>query len=125
MDIYKWQYGVSPEKGRVKVKPEDMGYYFQGYSFVIGSDNACYKKKLLLRNRESNQVWAIPVENRYRQDIKKNLKDQLNVDLTGFAAKMRREALPAGTYQFGMLAEDTCSRLKLVNWSNWVLEITR
>lgn len=125
MDIYKWQYGVSHEKGRVKVKPEDMGYYFQGYSFVIGSDNACYKKKLLLRNRESNQVWAIPVENRYRQDIKKNLKDQLNVDLTGFAAKMRREALPAGTYQFGMLAEDTCSRLKLVNWSNWVLEITR
>lgn len=125
MDIYKWQYGVPPEKGRVKAKPGDMGYYFQGYSFVIGSDNACYKKKLLLRNRESKQVWVIPVENRYRQDIRKNLKDQLNVDLTGFAAKMRREDIPAGIYQFGMLSEDRCSRLKLVNWSSWILEITR
>lgn len=123
MDIYKWQYGVSPEKGKVKVNPEDMGYYFQGYSFVIGSDNACYKKKLLLKNQENERIWAIPVENRYRQDIKNNLKDQLNVDLTGFAAKMRREDLPAGIYQFGMLAEDKCSRQKLVNWSNWVLEV--
>lgn len=123
MDIYKWQYGVSPEKGKIKVKPEDMGYYFQGYSFVIGSDNACYKKKLLLRNRDNKGIWAIPVEDRYRQDIKKNLKDQLNVDLTGFAAKMRREDIPAGIYQFGMLAEDKCSRQKLVNWSNWVLEV--
>lgn len=123
MDIYKWQYGVSPEKGRIKVRPEDMGYYFQGYSFIIGSDNACYKKSLLLRNRNNKSVWAIPVEDRYRQDIKNNLKDQLNVDLTGFAAKMRREDIPEGIYQFGMLAEDKCSRQKLVNWSNWVLEI--
>lgn len=123
MDLYKWQYGVSPEKGKVKINPEDMGYYFQGYSFIIGSDNACYKKKLLLKNQDNGQVWAIPVENRYRQDIRNNLGDQLNVDLTGFAAKMRREDLPTGIYQFGMLAEDQCSRQKLVNWSNWVLEI--
>lgn len=123
MDLYKWQYGVSPEKGKIKINPEDMGYYLQGYSFVIGSDNACYKKKLLLKNQENGQTWAIPVENRYRQDIKNNLKDQLNVDLTGFAAKMRREDLPTGIYQFGMLAEDQCSRQKLVNWSNWVLEV--
>lgn len=123
MDIYKWQYGVSPEKGKVKVKPEDMGYYFQGYSFVIGSDNACYKKKLLLKNQENGQIWLIPVEDRYRQDIKNNLKDQVNVDLTGFAAKMQKNAVPAGVYQFGMLALDACSRQKLVNWSNWVLQI--
>lgn len=124
MDIYKWQHGVSPEKGKVKPKPEDMGYYFQGYSFVIGADNACYKKKLLLKNEKNGKVWMIPVDDRYRQDIKKNLKDQKNVDLTGFAAKLRKTAVPAGTYRFGMLAEDECSRQRLVNWSNWVLEIT-
>lgn len=124
MDLYKWQYGVSPEKGKTKIRPEDMGYYFQGYSFVIGADNACYKKKLLLKNQTDNHVWMIEVDNRYRKDIKDNLKDQINVDLTGFAAKMRREEIPAGIYQFGMLAEDKCSRQKLVNWSNWVLEVT-
>lgn len=123
MDIYKWQYGVSPDKGKVKVKPDEMGYYFQGYSFIIGSDNACYKKKLLLKDQKNGQIWQIPVEDRYRQDIKRNLKDQINVDLTGFAAKMRKKEVPAGVYQFGMLAVDTCSRQRLVNWSNWVIEI--
>ncbi len=63
MDIYKWKYGVSPEKRKTgnsdkedygeekkdsrnanSIDSEDQGYYFQGYSFVIGSDNACYKK---------------------------------------------------------------------------------
>lgn len=123
MDIYKWRYGVSPEKGKVKEKPEDMGYYFQGYSFVIGADNACYEKTLLLQNKNTGKTLIIPVDNRYRQDIKNNLKDQLNVDLTGFAAKVRAEELEQGTYRFGMLAEDRCSRQKLVNWSNWVLEV--
>ncbi len=122
MDLYKWKYGVSPEKGKVKETPEDMGYYFQGYSFVIGSDNACYRKKLLLKNRENGRIWEISVEERYRQDIRQNLKDQLNVDLTGFAAKVHDREIPAGMYQFGMLAEDRCSRQKLVNWSSWVLE---
>lgn len=123
MDIYKWQYGVTPEKGSVQVKAEEMGFYFQGYSFVIGADNACYKKKLLLRNQADERIWMITVKEQYRKDIKDNLKDQLNVDLTGFTAKMRREAVPAGVYQFGMLCEDRCSRQKLVNWSNWVLEV--
>ena len=123
MDIYKWKYGVSPQKGRVKLVPEENGYYFQGYSFIIGADNACYKKRLLLKNQQNDGIFAIPIENRYRPDIKNNLKDQLNVDLTGFAAKLRKDKLPEGTYQFGMLAEDMCSRQKLVNWSNWVLEV--
>ncbi len=125
MDLYKWQYGVALEKGKIKVKPEDMGYYFQGYSFVIGADNACYKKKLLLKNQADHHIWMMDVDDRYRKDIKDNLKDQLNVDLTGFAAKMRMEEIPAGIYQFGMLAEDRYSRQKLVNWSNWVLEVTQ
>lgn len=122
MDIYKWKYGVSKDKGKVRADSQDMGYFFQGYSFVIGSDNACYRRKLLLKNKENGSILSVPVENRYRQDIKNNLKDQMNVELTGFAAKVQNGEIPAGTYRFGMLAEDMCSRQKLVNWSNWVLE---
>lgn len=124
MDIYKWRYGGLPKKGRIKGREEDMGYYFQGYSFVIGSDNACYKKKLLLKNNDSQRIWSLAIENRYRKDIKDNLKDQMNVELTGFVARMRWGKIPAGVYQLGMLAEDACSTQKLVNWSNWVLEVT-
>ena len=123
MDIYKWKYGVAPGKGKQEPLAEEMGYYFQGYSFVIGSDNACYKKTLLLENKENGQVIRIPLDIRYRPDIRKNLKDQLNVDLTGYAAKVRLSDIPKGLYRFGMLAEDGCSRLKLVNWSSWTLQV--
>lgn len=123
MDIYKWKYGVEPSKGKVKAEQDEMGYYFQGYSFVIGADNACYHKKLLLKEKENGVVFEISLDNRYRQDIKNNLGDQLNVDLTGFAAKLQMGRLPKGTYQFGMLAYDRCSRTKLVNWSSWTIEI--
>ncbi len=164
MDIYKWKYGVSPEKRRLKSgdmscrnnnvnhngnlanenanSPEnvdDKGYYFQGYSFVIGSDNACYKKELLLRKLYEEEpdiaedvqgkplqnqapIYAVSIEKKYREDIKANLKDQINVDLTGYAAKMKPGILPPGKYQFGMLAKDTCSRVKLVNWSSWTID---
>lgn len=123
MDIYKWRYGGLPKKGRIQGRQEDMGYYFQGYSFVIGSDNACYKKELLLKNRDTQRIWGLSLESRYRKDIKDNLKDQVNVELTGFVARMRWDEIPGGVYQLGMLAEDKCSSQKLVNWSNWVLEV--
>lgn len=160
MDIYKWKYGVSPEKRKIKnldkedyskkekdnrndssIDSEDQGYYFQGYSFVIGSDNACYKKELLLRRiGDGNQqavensagkdekmpqpaIYSISIEKKCREDIKANLKDQVNVDLTGYAAKLKPGAVSAGKYQFGMLAKDACSRVKLVNWSSWTIEI--
>jgi len=122
MDIYKWKYGVCAAKGKEKPTAEDMGYYFQGYSFIIGADNACYKKTLLLQNKENMQVLKIPLDERYRPDIRNNLKDQLNVDLTGFAAKVSLDSIPKGNYRFGMLAEDLCSRQKLVNYSSWVLQ---
>lgn len=123
MDIYKWKYGVAPGRGETEPKEEELGYYFQGYTFVIGANNACYKNTLLLENKGTKQVFAVEVQRRYRPDIKKNLKDQLNVDLTGFAAKVRWEDIPKGEYRFAMLAEDTCSRQKLVSYSSWVLQV--
>ena len=160
MDIYKWKYGVSPEKRKAgnldkedygeekkdsrnanSIDSEDQGYYFQGYSFVIGSDNACYKKKLLLRrivdgnqhtvenpaekdeNMPEPVIYSISIEKKYREDIKANLKDQVNVDLTGYAAKLKPGTVSPGRYQFGMLAKDACSRVKLVNWSSWTIEV--
>ncbi len=123
MDIYKWKYGLDSDLANEKPKPEEMGYYFQGYSFVIGSDNACYEKALLLENTRNKQVVTVPLDIRYRPDIRKNLTDQLNVDLTGYAAKVRLSDIPAGDYRFGMLVKDKCSRLKLVNWSSWTLQV--
>lgn len=125
MDIFKWKYGVDAALAGEKPDEEEMGYYFQGYSFVIGSDNACYEKILLLENTRNKQVVAVPLDIRYRPDIRKNLKEQLNVDLTGYAAKVRLSDIPDGEYRFGMLVKDKCSRLKLVNWSSWTLKVIK
>ncbi len=128
-DVYKWQYNTMPDKRNLdkenaELMSEYFNYYFQGYSFVIGSDNACYERLLLLKSRESKKVWALSVENQRRPDIRDHLKDQTNVELTGFAAKLQSTELSPGTYQLGMLAKDKCSRQRLVNWSNWTIEIT-
>lgn len=116
-DIVKWKYGVDNIQ-----QEETPGFFFQGYAFVIGADNACYERSLLLKNMESDEVYALNIETRYRQDIAENLKDQLNVDLTGFACKLKKEDIPEGKYQFGMLAVDNCSRTRIINWSSWQLE---
>lgn len=123
MDIYKWKYGVSIEKGVNMPSDDDLGFYFQGYTFVIGSDNACYERKLLLKNKSTNAVYGIEVNIELRPDIKANLSDQINVDLTGYTAKMRLGAVPKGSYQFGMYMRDKTSTQRLYNWSNWTLEV--
>ncbi|MCH5270553.1 MAG: glycosyltransferase [Lachnospiraceae bacterium] len=122
MDIRKWKYGTVSTSREFKEDLEECGYYFQGYSFVIGADNACYKRMLLLQNKISDVIICVPVVDEWRPDIKKNADDQLNVDLTGFAVRVRTEDIPAGHYRLGILAEDKCSRQKLVNWSNWPFE---
>jgi len=122
MDIYKWKYGVSRMKCPVKPTEDDLGFYFRGYSFVIGANNACYNKTLLLKNLSNGAVFGVDIDIEYRPDIKKNLADQLNVDLTGYSAKIRLDAVPQGEYLFGMYAKDKTSKQKLINWSNWTLD---
>ena len=121
MDIYKWKYGVSIEKGEVEPLSSDLGFYFQGYTFVIGSNNACFDRKLLLKNVNTGQILGVDVDIEYRPDIKNNLSDQVNVDLTGFTAKIPKEALLEGTYQFGMYMKDKTSSLRIHNYSNWTI----
>lgn len=122
MDIYKWKYGVSLDKGTAEPKEEDLGYYFQGYTFVIGSNNACFDRTLLLKNTETNRVYGVEVSYEYRPDIRKNLSDQVNVDLTGYTAKISKNSIPDGNYQFGMYMKDKTSSLRIYNWSNWSLD---
>ncbi len=123
MDIYKWKYGVEAGQGREEPDASDMGYYFQGYCFVVGADNGCYKRTLILQNRDNGEIIRIPVESQYRRDICDNLKDQVNVELTGFAAKVRIADVPRGCYRFGMLAEKRFSRQRLVGFSSWMLQV--
>lgn len=122
MDIYKWKYGVSRQKCPIEPTENDLGFYFRGYSFVIGANNACYNKTLLMKNLSTGAVFGVDVELEYRPDIKKNLRDQLNVDLTGYSAKIALDSIPQGEYLFGMYVKDKTSKQQLLNWSSWTID---
>ncbi len=98
------------------------GYYLSGYSFVIGADNALYKRTILLKG-EDGSIYELPVTDIYRPDIAANLTNQTNDELTGFFAMLRSGIMPAGKYLVGMLEADQTSRQRLVNWSDVFLKI--
>ena len=94
----------------------------QGYSVILGDDNACYDKFLVLlpedteEQREADRkVWFMKILPAYRQELEENLPDQKNVALGGFCVKRKTEQLPAGSYGIAVFAVHRISKLKLWN----------
>ena len=104
--------------------PDKMGdaLYFQGYQFVIGSDNAGFKRSILLKNVESGEIFEIPCGTVFRPDLAQNVKEG-NASLCGFACAVEKEKLPAGRYQAGCMAVSRVDRLKLCRFVNKFIEI--
>ena len=93
---------------------------------MIGSDNAFYTRRLLLRKVEGEPGDSVPAGNGvletsvydcYREDIRDNLEGQIHVDLTGFRVRIKADTLSEGKYQVGMLFADQTSRQRIVNWA--------
>lgn len=84
--------------------------YLQGNVVVLGSDNACFEKKLVLRHDSSGELYEISPEWFYRPDVFTNLQDQTNVALSGFACLVNMDAMPAGRYEVGILVMDKISK---------------
>ena len=96
-----------------------------GCGIVLGSDNACFEKKLLFQSKTSpGKMYGMDFTGQYRSDLEKNLHDQVNVDLSGFKVNFARP-LPPGRYRVGMLARDRISGMKLVNWSDRTYRLER
>lgn len=83
--------------------------YLQGNAVVLGSDNACFEKRIILRHEESGQFYQILPEWYYRPDVFHNLQDQVNVALSGFACLLNMKEMPDGRYEVGILAKDKIS----------------
>ncbi len=102
----------------------------QGYSVVLGDNNACYDRRLILCRLEQQDMHkpepvgepqgkircvSITLEGQYRPDLEENMTDQVNVALCGFWVKADR--IPEGVYRMGILADSRVSGIRLVNWS--------
>lgn len=94
----------------------------QGYSVILGDDNACYDKLLVLlpedmqgQREADRKVWSMKILPAYRQELEENLPDQKNVALGGFCVKRKTGQLPPGNYGIAVLAVHRISKLKLWN----------
>lgn len=97
------------------------GERLQGYSVVLGANNACFDRYLVLQLQDSEQYFRMPCEGQYRWELEENLPDQKAVALGGFDISHPCKGLPAGSYRVGVLAVDRLSSLKLLNFSPTVL----
>lgn len=76
----------------------------RGYAVVLGSNNACYRRELLLR-RKDGCLFRIPFRGQYRYDLTVNLPDQKNVAMCGFQVELAKP-LPPGEYRVGVLVRN-------------------
>ncbi len=94
-----------------------------GYAVVLGSDNACFAKKLLFRPVDSpDKLYGMDFTEQYRSDLEMNLPDQKNVGLCGYRISFAKP-LPPGEYKVGLVARDRISGLKLINWNSLNIRI--
>lgn len=103
--------------------PSRESYYIQGYSYVQGSDNACYSKKLILYCEERQETLGLYFDGALRSDVKENCPDEINVERSGFSLIIPKGMLKTGTYRIGILLERRLSREKLYKFSNNYIEI--
>lgn len=123
----------------------------EGYSVVLGDNNACYQFYLVLipinnedRNPEcdcweckrlafdkrkcDNEAWregcvCVKLEGKYRQDLEENIPDQENVGLCGFSVNLEKVQMPKGCYEITAVAINKVTGLKLMNSSGKCLKI--
>ena len=128
--LKKWNRLYYTGKNKNKEKSSE-GYLVSGYSFVIGSDNSIYKRKLVLKRVKSGtdftpvekKVYSFDVNDDLREDIRKNISDQVNVELTGYRVRIAQKALPAGYYQIGMVYFDKTGRTRVMNWEEKAISV--
>ena len=101
----------------------DSSYaYIQGYSFVLGVDNACFEFSILLQ-AEDNTIYQINYDSCYRPDLDKNLEEEYHANMNGFAFVFEKSSLPSGRYRVGVFAKCMVNRMRLYRFTNKYLEI--
>lgn len=102
-------------------------YGLQGYSFVTGSDNACFEKYIMLlpvseqavgSASYGEKVWLVKAEPYIRKDVEQNLPDQRHVGMTGFNLEFTEADLPQGSYRIGVMVRDRCTGQKIYDWTH-------
>lgn len=109
----------------------DQNSQILGYCVVLGDNNACYQKELLLGKMNDVQAeligdlqcYAVEMKGQYRPDLVENMPDQKNVGLCGFHIDPAFAGLEPGVYRIGAAASHRFGKTRLIQWSNRVIRI--
>ena len=96
--------------------------YFQGYQFVIGSENPCFDRYLLCQNTENGENYSIPCVYTFRPDLDRNVREG-HASLCGFSLVMEKKELPKGRYRVGCMAKSNISCQVLCRFTNKYVEV--
>lgn len=96
-------------------------FYFQGFLYIQGSDNACYKKEIILQSESFTE--AIPFTGCIRNDVALACKGEVNVERSGFCLSVLKNSLPKGTYRVGVKFTNKYARERLYSFSNKYLVV--
>ncbi|MBD5454470.1 MAG: glycosyltransferase, partial [Lachnospiraceae bacterium] len=79
--------------------------WVMGWCYIPGKDNAKYEKKLVLQ-QEDGTFYQADICPWFRKDAAAVLTDEVNILLSGFVVRIKKEKLHFGTWRIGMLATD-------------------
>lgn len=100
---------------------EPQSIHVAGYAFVVGSDNCQFTHTLVLRGEEV--LYGISLAPVRRQDLERNMPDQLHVGLSGFHVQIPVSKLKKGRYRVELCTKDKASSLRLRQTSNVYMQI--
>lgn len=109
------------EKDRLIMADGTQNYLIDLHAHVRGLDSADYEYQMYLRSGEN--VYEVPCIRRYREDVVKNLYNELHVELSGFVAKIPVGMLAKGEYELWMKAAALTSRQVLWNKAKSILVV--
>ncbi len=88
-----------------------------GWSYLPGEDNAKYTRNLVFQREDGSFFQAIP-NPWYREDVEAVLSGQVNISLSGFTLRIKKENLQSGVWRIGMLATDENTGQQFLTWSD-------
>lgn len=104
------------------ISQENNGMIISGYTFVSGLDNATLGRELWLipenDSDSSQQVYKIKLNRCLREDVAKNVPDQINVELCGFSVEAEMKDVKPGKYIVWVVQKENIGRLRLFRKTN-------
>ena len=100
---------------------ESKEVLLSGYAYVAGSDNALFRRSVILEGENNRYIFRLPSV--YRPDLEMNLDPDENALMCGFSVVVNKEELNPDNYRIAVFAESGCSRLKLYQETNKFIRV--